>query len=82
MEQSADVNFNLIEIRAEACVAVPARILDLFSAHGLLPVAFTFNLVADGLRLEVELGEMSAGRRAIVLAKLRRIAGIQWVHAA
>ena len=69
-----------IEILADADLAVPARILDLFTAQARMPQAFAFRGAATGLRLDIVTGPMPATRRAIILGKLRCITGVRSVR--
>lgn len=82
MEQIAAIKIIRVEIWAETTADVAARILDLFTAQSMLPMAFGFRLTADGLRVEIELGSMPEERRTILLAKMRQVAGVRWLRAA
>lgn len=68
-----------IEILSDADLGVPARVLDLFTAQSHLPRVFAFRRADDGLRLQIVVGVMSPGRRAILRAKLDCIAGVRCV---
>jgi len=66
-------------IEAECSLSVPARILDLLTAQDRLPRAFGFHLDEGAMRISLALGPTPASRRAILVAKIRGIAGVHTV---
>lgn len=66
-------------IEAECSMGVPARILDLLTAQDRLPRAFGFHCNGGAMRISLMLGPTPAPRRAVLVAKIRGIAGVHTV---